>query len=56
MIFQSFNLLERETVLKNVEGEQLKRWLKEYSLGALFRSGELENGFAEKDATKEGEK
>jgi predicted ATPase len=31
-----------ETILKNVEGEQLAYWLQEYSLGALFRSGELE--------------
>jgi len=38
---------EGETVLQNVEGEQLERWLKEYSLGSLFRSGELENGLAE---------
>jgi len=38
---------EGETVLQNVEGEQLDRWLKEYSLGSLFRSGELENGLAE---------
>jgi len=36
-----------ETVLQNVEGEQLERWLKVYSLGSLFRSGELENGLAE---------
>ena len=40
---------EGETVLQNVEGEQLDRWLKEYSLGSLFRSGELENGFAENE-------
>ena len=38
---------EGETVLQNVEGDQLDRWLKEYSLGSLFRSGELENGLAE---------
>jgi hypothetical protein len=25
-----------------VDGEELRRWLAEYSLGALFRSGELE--------------
>ncbi|MCP4702100.1 MAG: AAA family ATPase [Gammaproteobacteria bacterium] len=37
---------EGETDLQNVEGEQLDRWLKEYSLGSLFRSGELENGLA----------
>jgi len=40
---------EGQTVLKDVEGEQLKRWLKEYSLGALFRSRELENGFVDDD-------
>lgn len=38
---------EGETVLQNVGGEQLARWLKKYSLGSLFRSGELENGLAE---------
>lgn len=38
---------EGRTELKNVEGQQLARWLKAYSLGSLFRSGELENGFAE---------
>jgi predicted ATPase len=38
---------EGETVLQNVKGKQLDRWLKEYSLGSLFRSGELENGLAE---------
>lgn len=38
---------EGETALQNVEGKALERWLKSYSLGALFRSGELENGFAE---------
>jgi len=37
---------EGETVLQNVEGEPLDRWLKEFSLGSLFRSGELENGLA----------
>jgi predicted ATPase len=31
-----------ETRLNVIEGEQLEYWLKEYSLGALFRSGELE--------------
>ena len=30
------------TRLAVVDGEELRRWLKEYSLGALFRSGELE--------------
>ena len=32
-----------ETVLKSLEGKKLERWLKEYSLGALYRSGELED-------------
>lgn len=31
-----------ETVLKTLKGEDLEYWLKEYSLGALFKSGELE--------------
>jgi predicted ATPase len=31
-----------ETTLKVLAGEQLDYWLKEYSLGALFKSGELE--------------
>jgi predicted ATPase len=31
-----------ETTLKTLEGEALEYWLKEYSLGALFKSGELE--------------
>ncbi len=31
-----------ETRLSVVDGEELRRWLQEYSLGALFRSGELE--------------
>lgn len=35
-----------ETVLQDVEGDMLERWLKEFSLGSLFRSGELENGLA----------
>ena len=38
---------EGKTVLQIVEGKQLQLWLNEYSLGTLFRSGELENGFAE---------
>ena len=33
---------EGETHLKVVNKEELKDWLKQYSLGALFRSGELE--------------
>lgn len=39
-----------ETSLVGVEGDRLKSWLKEYSLGSLFRSGELENSLAESDA------
>lgn len=31
-----------ETTLKTLEGEALEYWLKEYSLGTLFKSGELE--------------
>jgi len=31
-----------ETILNVLEGEKLDYWLKEYSLGALFESGELE--------------
>jgi Predicted ATPase len=31
-----------ETVLQTLKGEALEYWLKEYSLGALFKSGELE--------------
>ncbi len=31
-----------ETLLNTLEGEKLDFWLKEYSLGALFKSGELE--------------
>ena len=31
-----------ETVLKTISGETLDYWLQEYSLGSLFRSGELE--------------
>ena len=34
--------VEGKTSLQNVKGEQLKRWLQTYSLGALFCSGELE--------------
>ena len=33
---------EGETELKQIAGDELERWLKEYSLGALHRSGELE--------------
>jgi predicted ATPase len=31
-----------ETVLQNLGGEELRYWLREYTLGALFKSGELE--------------
>lgn len=31
-----------ETVLQNLGGEELGYWLREYTLGALFKSGELE--------------
>jgi predicted ATPase len=33
---------EGETQLSVLDGDELARWLKEYSLGSLFRSGELE--------------
>ncbi len=32
-----------ETVLRNLDGDDLAYWLKEYTLGALFKSGELES-------------
>jgi predicted ATPase len=34
--------VDGETRLKNVDGEELQRWLREYSLGSLFSSGDLE--------------
>jgi predicted ATPase len=34
--------VDGETRLSVIDGEELRRWLAEYSLGALFRSGELE--------------
>jgi len=34
--------VDGETKLNVLDGEDLERWLKEYSLGALFKSGELE--------------
>jgi predicted ATPase len=34
--------IDGETHLSVIDGEELRRWLAEYSLGALFRSGELE--------------
>ena len=30
------------TRLATLDGAELQKWLKEYSLGALFRQGELE--------------
>ena len=35
--------VDGETILKTVDGKELEYWLKEYSLGALYRSGELED-------------
>ena len=35
--------IKGETRLDVIDGEELKRWLGEYTLGALFRSGELES-------------
>lgn len=32
-----------QTILKTLNGEKLERWLKEYSMGNLFMSGELED-------------
>jgi predicted ATPase len=32
-----------ETELKTIDGKQLEYWLKEYTLGGLFKSGELED-------------
>ncbi len=32
------------TVLETLDDKLLKKWIKEYSLGALFKSGELEQG------------
>lgn len=32
-----------ETVLRNLSGDELTYWLKEYTLGTLFKSGELES-------------
>jgi len=34
--------IDGETKLSKLEPEELKRWLKEYSLGKLFKSGDLE--------------
>ena len=33
---------EGSTELRTIAGEDLEHWMKEYSLGALHRSGELE--------------
>ena len=33
---------DRQTELRSIDGEELKYWLKEYTLGSLFKSGELE--------------
>lgn len=33
-----------QTALEKLDGELLKQWLKEFSLGSLFKSGELEQG------------
>ncbi len=37
------------TKLPKLNGNQLKRWLEEYSIGDLLRSGELESGLLEDD-------
>ncbi len=34
--------VDGETKLSVLDGDELRRWLKEYTLGALFKSGELE--------------
>lgn len=36
------NWCHGETTVKNLDGEALKKWLKHYSLGSLFLSGDLE--------------
>jgi predicted ATPase len=36
-------MVDGETRLTTLDGEELRRWLREYSLGSLFRSGELES-------------
>jgi len=33
---------EGQTELRTIDGEELKYWLKDYTLGSLFKSGELE--------------
>ncbi len=37
------DIVDGKTVLKTVDSTVLARWLKEYSLGHLYRSRELEN-------------
>jgi hypothetical protein len=34
--------MDGETRLSVLDSDELQRWLKEYSLGTLFRSGQLE--------------
>lgn len=34
--------LDGETFLSRIDGAELRRWLEQYSLGALYRTGELE--------------
>ncbi len=36
------SIVDGETRLSVIDGEELKRWLEKYRLGALMRSGELE--------------
>lgn len=47
--------VDGETIMQNTEGKRLERWLKEYSLGSLFRSGELENGLAEDEVVPDSD-
>lgn len=37
------------TTMNVVEGETLKSWLEDYSLGSLYRSGDLENSLVDSD-------
>jgi hypothetical protein len=32
-----------QSIFRKVDGDLLSKWLKEYSLGSLFKSGELED-------------
>ena len=34
--------VDGQTMLQTLAGDELEYWLKEYSLGSLFKSGELE--------------